>query len=109
MEFQDPDEDETTVWATLTLSGDSADEAVVGETSDEDNDGSMVTYDYEIDVDGPNGAGGVMDSFAIPITVVTGDIASGAGGIADIWAILSPQPADKDENVGTVLSYVKDR
>ena len=49
-----------------------------------------------------------MDSFAIPITVVTGDIASGAGGIADIWAILSPQPADKDEDVGTVLSYVKD-
>ena len=48
-----------------------------------------------------------MDSFSIPITVVTGDIASGAGGIADIWAILSPQPADDDENIGTVLSYVK--
>ena len=48
-----------------------------------------------------------MDSFAIPITVVTGDIASGAGGIADIWAILSPQPSDDDENIGTVLSYVK--
>ena len=48
-----------------------------------------------------------MDSFAIPITVVTGDIASGAGGIADIWAILGPQPADDDTDVGTVLSYLK--
>ncbi len=107
VEFQDPDEDETTVWATLTLSGDSLAEAVIGEVSDEDNDGSKVTYDYSIDVGGANGAGGVMDSFSIPITVVTGDIASGAGGIADIWAILSPQPADDDENIGTVLSYVE--
>ena len=30
------------------------------------------------------------------------------GGIADIWALLSPQPADDDANIGTVLSYVKD-
>ena len=51
---------------------------------------------------------GAMDSFAIPITVVTGDIASGAGGIADIWAILGPQPADDDADVGTVLSYLED-
>ena len=108
VEFDDPDNEGTT-WATLTLSGDSATEAVVGETvEDNDNNGSMVTYEYSIDVDGPNGAGGVMDSFAIPITVVTGDIASGAGGIADIWGILSPQPADDDADVGTVLSYVKD-
>ena len=108
VEFQDPDEDQNTVWATLTLSGDSATEAVVGEDSDEENDGTTVTYDYSIDVPGANGAGGVKDSFVIPITVVTGDIASGAGGIADIWAILSPQPADDDADVGTVLSYVKD-
>ena len=50
--------------------------------------------------------GDVMDSFAIPITVVTGDIASGAGGIADIWAFLSPGPGDDDEDIGTKLSYV---
>ena len=108
VEFMDPADDSNTVWATLTLSGDSATEAAVDEDSDEENDGSEVTYDYSIDVAGANGAGGVMDSFVIPITVVTGDIASGAGGIADIWAILSPQPADDDADVGTVLSYVKD-
>ena len=106
--FNNPADDDDTLWATLTLSGDSMTQAMVGETSDEDNDGSMVTYDYSIDVGGAAGAGGVMDSFAIPITIVTGDIASGAGGIADIWAILSPQPADDDANIGTVLSYVKD-
>ena len=106
--FLNPADEDDTLWATLTLSGDSMTEAMVGEDSDEDNDGSMVTYDYSIDVAGAAGAGGVMDSFEIPITIVTGDIASGAGGIADIWAILSPQPADDDANIGEVLSYVKD-
>ena len=105
--FQDPADDQDTTWGTLTLSGDAMTEAFVGEDSDEDNDGSMVTYDYTVDVPGAAGAGGVMDSFEIPITIVTGDIASGAGGIADIWAILSPQPADDDANIGEVLSYVK--
>ena len=47
-----------------------------------------------------------MDSFEIPITVVTGDITVGAGGIADIRAFLSPAPADGDADVGTILSYV---
>ena len=106
--FQNPADDDDTVWATLTLSGDNAANVTVGEdVADNTDDGSMVTYDYSIDVDGPDGAGGVMDSFAIPITVVTGDIGSGGGGIADIWAILSPQPSDDDANIGTVLSYVK--
>lgn len=108
VEFQDPAEGQTTVWGTLTLSGDAATQAVVGETSDVANDGSMVTYDYTVQVGGAQGAGGVMDSFKIPITVVTGDIETGAGGIADIWGILSPQPATDDGDVGTVLSYVKD-
>ena len=106
VEFDDPDNAGTT-WGTLTLSGDSATEAVVGETSDVANDGSMVTYDYTVDVAGTQGAGGVMDSFKIPITVVTGDIATGAGGIADIWGILSPQPGTDDGDIETLLSYVK--
>ena len=77
------------------------------ETEPEDNtdDGSMVTYDYTIE--NAAGSAGEMDSFAIPITVVTGDIDAGGGGIADIWAFLSPQPADDDADIGTVLSYVK--
>ena len=106
--FLNPGDENDNVWATLTLTGDSLTQAVVGEDSDVENDGSMVTYDYSIDVTGDEGAGGVMDSFKIPITVVTGDIASGGGGIADIWAILGPQPADDDADVGTVLSYEKD-
>ena len=65
----------------------------------------MVTYDYTQQE--ATMANMVMDSFTIPITVVTGDIASGAGGIADIWAILSPQPSTDDGDVATVLSYVK--
>jgi hypothetical protein len=105
--FENPADDNNDTWATLTLSGDSADEAVIGEESEEDNDGSMVTYDYSIESGEEDNAMGEMDSFSIPITVVTGDIASGAGGIADIWAILSPQPSDDDANIGTVLSYVK--
>ena len=106
VEFQNPADDDNTVWATLTLAADDVTEAGVEETSDEENDGSMVTYAYSIQND--TGSMGAMDSFEIPITVVTGDIASGAGGIADIWAILGPQPADDDADVGTVLSYVKD-
>ena len=101
--FTDPD-DETVVWATLTLSGDAATQAVVDETlEDNDNDGSEVTYAYTIQ--NVDGAGGEMDSFAIPITIVTGDIASGAGGIANISAFLSPVAAD-DTNLETTLAYV---
>ena len=104
--FLNPDDDQDT-WATLTLSGENADNVVVGEmVADNTDTGSMVTYDYTID--DPTGAAGAMDSFAIPITVVTGDIASGGGGIADIWGILSPQPTEDDGNVATVLSYLKD-
>ena len=106
VEFDDPDNAGTT-WATLTLDPNDVTEAGVAETSDEDNDGSAVTYAYSIDVAGAAAAGGVMDSFAIPIMVVTGDIGAGGGGIADIWAILSPQPSDDDANISTVLSYVK--
>ena len=107
VEFDDPDNAGTT-WATLTLTGADAAEVTEGEMiADNDNDGSEVTYAYSIDVAGAAGAGGVMDSFAIPITVVTGDIDSNGGGIASISAILSPQPADDDEDIGTVLSYVK--
>ena len=73
----------------------------------EDNDGSTVTYDYSIESAGTDEVGDVIDSFSIPITVVTGDIASGAGGIADIWGILSPV-ADDDTVLGTTLAYVKD-
>ena len=106
VEFEDPD-NAGTVWATLTLTGDDADEVTVGEMIDDnDNDGSMVTYAYSID--NATGAAGAMDSFAIAITVVTGDIDAGGGGIADIWGILGPQPADDDANVATALSYLKD-
>ena len=56
--FQDPADDQDTTWATLTLSGDASTEAFVGEDSDEDNDGSMVTYDYTVDVDGRGRSGG---------------------------------------------------
>ena len=103
--FRDPD-DESITWSTLTLTGDAATEAVIGETSDEENDGAKVTYAYSIEVGGDNAAGGAMDSFEVPITVVTGDIAAGPGGIADIRAFLSPAPADGDADVGTILSYV---
>ena len=104
--FIDPADGGTDTWATLTLAPDDVTEAGVDETSDEDNDGSEVTYAYSIDNAGTDEVGDVMDSFAIEITVVTGDIASGAGGIADIWAFLSPGPADDDADIDDVLSYV---
>ena len=107
--FSNPD-DADVPWATLTLSGANADNVNLDATDDaEDNtdNGSMVTYDYSIESAGTNEVGDVMDSFSIPITVVTGDIASGDGGVADIWAILSPEPDDDDEDIGTRLSYVK--
>ena len=48
--FRDPDPVDDGVgepWATLTLSGDSLTEAIIDEMlPDNDNDGSMVTYDY---------------------------------------------------------------
>ena len=102
--FTNPGDENNETWATLTLAADDVTEAGVDETSDEDNDGSEVTYAYSIQDAGE--AEDVMDSFAIEIKVVTGDIASGAGGIADIWAFLSPGPSDDDENIGSVLSYV---
>ena len=47
--FNDPD-DATDTWATLTLTGDNADNVVVGENvADNTDDGSMVTYAYSID------------------------------------------------------------
>ena len=97
-------DDNTDTWATLTLSGDSLTEAVIGE----DNDGGQrrLHGDLRYTQQQARDSNGVMDSFVIPITVVTGDIASGAGGIADIWAILSPV-ADDDTNLGTTLAYVK--
>ena len=103
--FTDPD-DANDTWATLTLSGENADNVVVGEdVEDNTDDGSMVTYDYSID--DATEAEGAMDSFDIPITVVTGDIGAGGGGIADIWALLSPI-ADDDTDLTTTLAYVKD-
>ena len=104
--FLNPADDNNDIWATLTLSGENADNVVVGEeVADNTDDGSMVTYAYTIQ--NVAGSADEMDSFAIAITVVTGDIDAGGGGIADIWAILSPQPSDDDANIGTVLSYVK--
>ena len=112
VDFNNPD-DAAVTWATLTLAPDDFEEAGVSdegviEDSDEENDGSEVTYAYSIgDASGAAaGVAGEMDSFSIPITVVTGDIDSGAGGIADIWAFLSPGPADDDADIGMVLSYV---
>ena len=103
--FEDPD-NAGTVWSTLTLSGDNAPNVVVDEdVADNTDDGSMVTYNYTVQVAAE--AADVNDTFEIPITVVTGDITSGGGGIADIWAILSPEPSDDDANIATVLSYVK--
>ena len=101
--------DDSTVISTLTLAGDNAANVVEGETvADNTDQGDDVTYNYTVQVSGTadDQAGGEMDSFEIPITVVTGDIATGAGGIADIWGILAPAPADDDANIGTVLSYV---
>ena len=104
--FTDPD-DANDTWATLTLTGENASDVVVGEeVEDNTDDGTMVTYAYS--TQDATEAAGAMDSFEIPITVVTGDIATGGGGIADIWALLGPQPADDDADVGTVLSYAKD-
>ena len=107
--YVNPATDDSTVWATLTLVGDGATQAVVDETSDTANDGSEVMYEYSVQVAGGGatpGASTTMDSFEIPIQVVTGDISTGAGGIADIWAFLSPAPADDDANISSVLSYV---
>ena len=107
--FDNPD-DAQIPWATLTLSGANAANVNLVDTddaADNTDNGSMVTYDYSIEGAGTDEVGDAKDSFAIPITVVTGDIASGGGGIADIWAILSPQPSADDANIGTVLSYVK--
>ena len=56
--FTDPD-DENVTWSTLTLTGDAATEAVVGETSDEENDGAEVTYAYSIEVMGATPERGV--------------------------------------------------
>ena len=103
--FIDPADDGVDIWATLTLTGDSLEEAMIGEESTEDNNGSMVTYAYTQQQ--PSDSNGVMDSFAIPITVTTAGVETGAGGIADIWAILSPV-ADDDTNLVTTLAYVKD-
>ena len=93
--------------STLTLAGDNAANVVVDEAVEDNTDqGDDITYNYAIVAagTGANQAGGEMDVFEIPITVVTGDIATGAGGIADIWGILAPAPGDDDG--GTVLSYV---
>ena len=95
--------------SVLTLAGDNAAAVTVGETEADNTDqGDDIMYTYAVSQagDGDNQAGGEMDSFEIPITVVTGDIATGGGGIADIWGILAPAPADDDADTGTVLSYV---
>ena len=112
--FTDPDAgaDTPDTWATLTLSGDCpySSRDWRGWSTDRTNDGSMVTYDYtHPKVLLSTESNDVMDSFSIPITVVTGDIASGDGGIADIWAILSPEPDDDDEDIGTTVVLREDR
>ena len=97
-------------WATLTLVGENADNVVdTEEVADNTDDGSEVTYAYSVQEAGSpttQGASRVVDSFAIPITVTTAGVETGAGGIADIWAFLSPAPSADDANVGAVLSYV---
>ena len=107
--FLDPDPADANniaTWATLTLDPADVTEAGVDEDSDEDNDGSEVTYDYTIDSAGEDNVMDVMDSFAIRIKVTTAGVETGAGGIADIWAFLSPGPADDDGDISSVLSYV---
>ena len=107
--FRDPDPatgETGDPWATLTLDPDDVTEAGLDEMSDEENDGSEVTYAYSIETAGTDEVGDVMDSFAIRIAVTTAGVESGAGGIADIWAFLSPGPGDDDGDIGMKLSYV---
>ena len=79
---------------------------------DDENDGSEVVYAYTIEAAGtPTGddskAKGVADSFKLEPTVTVDESKVGTGGVADIRAWLSPQPADKDADINTLLSYLK--
>ena len=78
-----------TVISTLTLiEADHVKAGLDGVMDDDATDGSEVTFAYT--VQNAEEAASMVDSFAIPITVKTDDVATGAGGIADIWAFLSP-------------------
>ena len=80
---------------------------IAGETADDATDGSEVTFMYSVatTTGAADAAAKVVDSFSIPITVMTDDVETGAGGIADIWAFLSPV-ADDDTVLSTTLAYV---
>ena len=102
MTFTDP-ADENLTWSTLTLTGDAAADAVIGETSTQENDGSRVTYLYS--VQNAAAARVAVESFRLEPEVRVDANLAGTGGIADIRAFLSPAPADGDGNLGSVLSY----
>ena len=57
---------------------------------------------------GPSNVMKTVESFKLEPTVTVDKAKVGAGGISDIWAYLSPEPDDDDDDVGTVLSYLKD-
>ncbi len=110
VEFLDPEDPKTDVWSKLTLETTKAQAGHADE--DDENDGSEVVYAYTIEAAGtPTGddskAKGVADSFKLEPTVTVDESKVGTGGVADIRAWLSPQPADKDADINTLLSYLK--
>ena len=110
VEFLDPEDPKTDVWSQLTLETTKAQAGHADE--DADNDGSEVVYAYTIEAAGtPTGddskAEGVADFFKIEPAVTVEASKVRTGGVADIRAWLSPQPADKDADINTVLSYLK--
>ena len=110
VEFLDPEDPKTDVWSKLTLETTKAQAGHADE--DDDNDGSEVVYAYTIEAAGtPTGddskVKGVADSFKLEPTVTVDESKVGTGGVADIRAWLSPQPADKDADINTLLSYLK--
>ena len=81
--------------------------AGLGATGDDVTDGSEVTFVYNVETgaDQEAAAASMVDSFSIPITVDASEVETGAGGIADIWAFLSPV-ADDDTVLTAGLAYV---
>ena len=110
MDYMNPADDNNDTWSTVTLVTVEAEAG--GSGQNDENLGDEVVYNYTISsqgstvVQGRTNVAAQVESFELEPTVIIDTEKVGAGGIADIWAFLSPPPADKDADVGTVLSYV---